>query len=98
MLREQEVEKLQGEWQPLHMTDPPVRPPANEDNSDNTSGVYGASDEYVLLNVKTQYVQPLANDMTATFSMGVDNLLNENYFDFHPYPQRTYFANVSLDI
>jgi len=71
---------------------------ANEDNSDNTSGVYGASDEYLLLNVKTQYVQPLAHDMTATFSMGVDNLLNENYFDYHPYPQRTYFANVSLDI
>jgi len=71
---------------------------AEEDNSDNTSGVYGASDEYLLLNVKTQYVQPLAHDMTATFSMGVDNLLNENYFDYHPYPQRTYFANVSLDI
>ena len=71
---------------------------ANEDNSDNTSGVYGASDEYLLLNVKTQYKQPLAHDMTATFSMGVDNLLNENYFDMHPYPQRTYFANVSLDI
>ena len=71
---------------------------AEEDNSDNTSGVYGASDEYLLLNVKTQYKQPLAHDMTATFSMGVDNLLNENYFDMHPYPQRTYFANVSLDI
>jgi len=71
---------------------------AEEDNSDNTSGVYGASDEYVLLNVKTQYVQPLAHDMTATFSMGVDNLLNEDYFDYHPYPQRTYFANVSVDI
>jgi len=71
---------------------------ASEDNSDNTSGVYGASDEYLLLNVKTQYKQPLAHDMTATFSMGVDNLLNENYFDYHPYPQRTYFANVSLDI
>jgi len=71
---------------------------AEEDNSDNTSGVYGASDEYLLLNVKTQYKQPLAHDMTATFSMGVDNLLNENYFDYHPYPQRTYFANVSLDI
>ena len=34
MLREQEVEKLQGEWPPLHITDPPVRPPANEDTSD----------------------------------------------------------------
>jgi len=51
-----------------------------------------------LLNVKTQYQQEVAHDMTATFSMGVDNLLNEDYFDYHPYPQRTYFANVSLDI
>jgi len=71
---------------------------ANEDNSDNTSGVYGASDEYLLLNVKSQYKQPIGNDMTMTMSVGVDNLLNENYYDFHPYPQRSYFASIALDI
>jgi len=71
---------------------------ASEDNSDNTSGVYGASDEYLLLNVKSQYQQNIGNDMTMTMTVGVDNLLNENYFDFHPYPQRSYFASIALDI
>ena len=71
---------------------------AEEDNSDNTSGVYGASDEYLLLNVKSQYKQPIGHDMTVTMSVGVDNLLNENYYDFHPYPQRSYFASIALDI
>jgi iron complex outermembrane receptor protein len=28
------------------------------------------------------------------FSLGADNLLNRKYFIFHPFPQRTYFANV----
>jgi len=71
---------------------------ANEDNSDNTSGVYGASDEYLLLNVKSQYQQNIGNDMTMTMTVGVDNLLNEDYYDFHPYPQRSYFASIALDI
>ena len=71
---------------------------AEEDNSDNTSGVYGASDEYILFNVKSQYKKPIGNDMTMTVSVGVDNLLNEDCYDNHPYPQRTYFASIGLDI
>ncbi len=72
---------------------------ANEDNSDNPHlRVYGSSSEYHLLNFKSLYKQPLGNDMTATVSFGIDNLLDENYYDFHPYPQRTYFAQIGLDI
>jgi iron complex outermembrane receptor protein len=71
---------------------------AREDNSDNTSGVYGASDEYLLLNIKSQYKQPIGNDMIMTISAGVDNLLDEDYYDHHPYPQRSYFASIALDI
>lgn len=40
----------------------------------------------------------IGNDITAKFSVGVDNILDENYYDHHPYPQRTYFANIALDI
>ena len=29
-----------------------------------------------------------------TASLGADNLLNRKYFIFHPFPQRTFFANV----
>ncbi len=70
----------------------------NEDNSDNPDlRVYGSSSEYHLLNFKSMYKQPLGNDMTATISFGIDNLLDEDYYDFHPYPQRTYFARIGLD-
>ncbi len=72
---------------------------ATQDNSDNPHlRVYGSSSEYHLLNFKSMYKQPLGNDMTATVSFGIDNLLDENYYDFHPYPQRTYFAQIGLDI
>jgi iron complex outermembrane receptor protein len=72
---------------------------ATEDNSDDRNlRVYGSSSEYHLLNFKSMYKQPLGNDMTATVSFGIDNLLDEDYYDYHPYPQRTYFATIGLDI
>ncbi|MBL6986383.1 MAG: TonB-dependent receptor [Methylobacter sp.] len=71
---------------------------ANDDNSDFAGHVYGASDEYVLANFKTAYTMDVGHDIKAKFSVGVDNILDESYYDFHPYPQRTYFANISLDI
>ncbi|MEO1899271.1 MAG: TonB-dependent receptor, partial [Methylococcales bacterium] len=70
------------------------------DNTNSATGrnVYGASDSYVLVNFKSAYKMDVGNDMTAKFTVGVDNILNEDYFDFHPYPQRTYFASIGLDI
>ncbi len=70
----------------------------NADNSDFVGHVYGASDEYVLVNFKSAFKMDVGNDITAKFSVGVDNILNEKYYDFHPYPQRTYFASIGLDI
>ncbi len=69
-----------------------------DDNSDKNWHVYGASDDYVLVNVKTAYKMNVGHGVKAKFSVGIDNLLDENYYDHHPYPQRTYFANISLDI
>ncbi|NOQ34731.1 MAG: TonB-dependent receptor, partial [Methylococcaceae bacterium] len=69
-----------------------------DDNSDKVHNVYGSSDSYVLVNFKTAYSMDVGNDVTAKFSVGIDNILNENYYDHHPYPQRTYFANIALDI
>jgi len=72
---------------------------ANEDNSDIKGiRVYGSSSQYFLLNTKSQYKQSLGHGMTGTLSVGINNLLDENYYDFHPYPQRTYFAQIGLDI
>jgi iron complex outermembrane receptor protein len=71
---------------------------SNENNDDVNQGVFGTSSAYVLLNFKTTYSLELSNDITTRFSVGVDNILNEAYYDFHPYPQRTFFANIALDI
>jgi len=68
------------------------------DNSDSNARVYGGSDEYVLVNVKSDFKMDVGHDITAKISVGIDNLLDEEYYDFHPYPQRTFFATVGLDI
>lgn len=69
-----------------------------DDNSDRFGHVYGSSDDYVLVNFKTAYSMDVGHDITAKFSVGIDNILDEDYYDHHPYPQRTYFANIALDI
>lgn len=68
------------------------------DNSDKNWHVYGASDDYVLVNLKSVYKMNIDDAVKVKFSVGIDNLLDEDYYDYHPYPQRTYFANISLDI
>ena len=70
----------------------------SEKNADDYGRVYGGSSEFLIVNFKSAYKMPIGNDMTAKFSVGVDNVLNEKYFDAHPYPQRTYFATIGLDI
>jgi iron complex outermembrane receptor protein len=56
------------------------------DNTDIISHVYGAFDNYFVVDMKVHY--------TATrnfaFDFGIDNLFNEQYFLFHPFPGRTY--------
>ncbi len=69
-----------------------------DDNSDTYNNVYGSSDDYVLVNFKSAYKMDVGHDTTVKFSVGIDNILDENYYDHHPYPQRTYFANIALDI
>lgn len=69
-----------------------------EDNSDNNDNVFGSSSSYVLVNLKSSYTKDIGNGIKAKFSVGIDNLLDEEYYDFHPYPQRTYFANIGFDI
>jgi iron complex outermembrane recepter protein len=56
------------------------------DNTDVVSHVYGAFDRYFVLDTKVHY-EATANFM---FDFGIDNLLNEQYFLFHPFPGRTY--------
>jgi len=56
------------------------------DNTDIISHVYGAFDNYIVADLKVHYnaTQNLA------FDFGIDNVFNEQYFLFHPFPGRTY--------
>jgi len=65
------------------------RPYYNLDNSD-TSGGYGGYDEYLVFDTKASC--KINDNLTA--SVGVDNLTNVLYHEFHPYPRRTVYANM----
>ena len=55
-------------------------------NTDIAPHVYGAFDKYIILDTKLHY-EPSRN---LSFDFGIDNVLNEQYFLFHPFPGRTY--------
>ena len=56
------------------------------DNTDIVSHVFGAFDYFTVVDLKIHY------NATKNFSFdfGIDNLLNQQYFLFHPFPGRTY--------
>jgi iron complex outermembrane recepter protein len=56
------------------------------DNTDIISHVYGAFDNYIVADMKVHYTAT----KNFSFDFGIDNLFNEQYFLFHPFPGRTY--------
>jgi iron complex outermembrane recepter protein len=62
------------------------------DNTDNTADVMGSFDTFVVFDVHANY--QINEQWSASF--GVDNLNNRKYFLYHPFPQRTYVANLKL--
>ena len=56
------------------------------DNTDIISHVYGAFDNYFVVDMKVHYTAT----KNFSFDFGIDNLFNEQYFLFHPFPGRTY--------
>jgi len=65
----------------------------NLDNEDETDQVYGAQDNYLFVDLKANYrITP-----NAKVSIGVDNVTDEVAFVAHPWPQRTYFLEASLN-
>lgn len=63
------------------------------DNTDREDEVYGAQDAFKRLGLKTTY--NLTNGVAL--GLGVDNVTNELAFVAHPWPGRTYYANLSYD-
>lgn len=56
------------------------------DNTDIVSHVYGAFDNFFVVDLKIHYNAT----KNFAFDFGVDNFFNEQYFLFHPFPGRTF--------
>lgn len=62
------------------------------DNTDNVAHVYQAFDPYLVFDMRVQYQ---VNER-GSLAFGIDNIFNEKYFLFHPFPQRTYVVQGKL--
>jgi iron complex outermembrane recepter protein len=63
------------------------------DNADHNGTAYTGLSNFFVIDARLRY------RMTpqCTVSIGVDNLNNDKYWAFHPYPQRSAMAEVSVD-
>lgn len=64
------------------------------DNSDPNGFAYQGSSKYFTTDVRVRY--QFAKQWTA--ALGIDNLNNYQYWNFHPYPQRSYAAELQWDL
>jgi iron complex outermembrane receptor protein len=63
-------------------------------NSDPNGKAYQGFSEFFTTDARVHW----KIDRQWTASLGVDNLNNAQYWNFHPYPQRTYSAEVRFDL
>jgi iron complex outermembrane receptor protein len=59
---------------------------ATLDNTDTTQHVYQAFDPFIVVDMKVHYNAT----KNFAFDFGIDNIFNEQYFLFHPFPGRTF--------
>ena len=60
------------------------------DNSDTVSQTFQGFGAYFVLDARAQY----RIDENWTASFGIDNLNNDKYFLYHPFPQRTFVMEI----
>jgi iron complex outermembrane receptor protein len=64
------------------------------DNSDPNGSAYQGTSRFFTTDLRVRY--QIAKQWTAAF--GIDNLNNYQYWNFHPYPQRTYSLELKFDL
>lgn len=63
------------------------------DNSDINGFAYQGASKYFTVDARVRY----RIDKHWSAAIGIDNANNYKYWNFHPYPQRTYSAEVKFD-
>jgi iron complex outermembrane recepter protein len=62
-------------------------------NLDVNGFAYQGASKFFVVDTRLRY----QFDKTTSMAMGIDNLNNYTYWNFHPYPQRTYHAELRVD-
>ena len=63
-------------------------------NADTNGFTYQGVSRYFTTDLRLRY--QVSRQLTAAF--GIDNLNNYRYWNFHPYPQRAYSAELKFDL
>ncbi|HEX7648449.1 MAG TPA: TonB-dependent receptor, partial [Noviherbaspirillum sp.] len=63
-------------------------------NADVNGYTYQGVSKYFTTDLRVRY--QIAKQWSAAF--GIDNLNNYQYWNFHPYPQRSYTAELKFDM
>ncbi|MBY0409621.1 MAG: TonB-dependent receptor [Burkholderiaceae bacterium] len=64
------------------------------DNSDPNGFAYQGASRYFTTDVRVRY--QITKQVSA--AVGIDNLNNYQFWNFHPYPQRSYMAEVKVNL
>ncbi len=67
---------------------------SNLDNSDVHADTYMGASQYFSVDLRARY--QIDKQLSAAF--GIDNANNAKYWNFHPYPQRTFSASLRWDL
>lgn len=67
---------------------------SNLDNSDVNGFAYFGASRYFTVDLRARY----QIDKRWSAALGIDNANNYQYWNFHPYPQRTYTAELRFDL
>ena len=63
-------------------------------NSDVNGFAYQGVSKFFVVDVRARY----QIDKRHSLAFGVDNLNNDKYWNFHPYPQRTFVAELKINL
>jgi iron complex outermembrane receptor protein len=63
-------------------------------NSDVNGETYQGVSKFFVVDLRAHYQV----NKTTKVAFGIDNVNNDKYWNFHPYPQRSYVAEVKVDL
>lgn len=70
------------------------RMPTTMDNTDYVNKVAGSFDAFFVMDVRARY----KHNENLEAAIGIDNVNDCKYYEFHPFPQRTFIAELKLKL